>query len=118
MKIDGLKLVMLASRDLDASVAFYRDRLGLPLASRFENFAFFDCGGVTLALSGTLAQGASSPGTATEIVFGVPSVGAAYDEQRAAGTAFINEPRLVNPNAWAVNLRDPDGHLLSFYGDA
>lgn len=118
MQTNGLKFVMLASRDVDGSVTFYRDRLKLPLTSRFEEFAFFGCGEVTLALSGALARGEAASGTATEIVFGVPSVREAYDELRADGIAFINEPRMVNANAWAVNLLDPDGHLLSFYGDA
>jgi catechol 2,3-dioxygenase-like lactoylglutathione lyase family enzyme len=118
MQIDGLKFVMLASRDVEGSVAFYRDRLKLPLTARFEDFAFFGCGAVTLALSGALARGEPASGTATEIVFGVPSVRGTYDELRTDGVTFINEPRMVNANAWAVNLRDPDGHLLSFYGDA
>ncbi|HTA38631.1 MAG TPA: VOC family protein [Candidatus Acidoferrales bacterium] len=117
MQIDGLRFVMLASEDIERSVAFYRDRLCLPLTARFEDFAFFDCDGTTLALSGALARGTPKSGTASEIVFGVPSVTAAFDELRAAGIDFANEPRAVNGNAWAVNLHDPDGHLLSFYGN-
>ncbi len=108
---------MLASAGLERSVEFYRDRLGLSLTVRFEDFAFFDCDGITLALSGQLARGAPESGTATEIVFGVPSVKAAFDELRTSGVEFVNTPRPVNDEAWAVNLRDPDGHLLSFYGD-
>jgi catechol 2,3-dioxygenase-like lactoylglutathione lyase family enzyme len=92
MKISGIRFIMIASTDLAASVAFYRDTLQLPLAARFENFAFFDDNGVTLALSGDLAQNGFAPGTSSEIVFGVDGVP-------------------------AVNLRDPDGHLLSLYGD-
>ncbi len=117
MNVGGLKFVMLASRDVDRSIGFYRDHLQLPLTSRFEDFAFFDCGGVTLALSGDLARGTPQSGTAVEIVFAVPSVRAAYDELRGAGLEFVNEPRPVNDRAWAVNINDPDGHLLSFYGD-
>jgi catechol 2,3-dioxygenase-like lactoylglutathione lyase family enzyme len=117
MQIDALRFVMLASEDIERSIAFYRDRLRLPLTARFEDFAFFDCYGTTLALSGALARGAPKSGTATEIVFGVPSVKTAFDELRAEGIAFVNEPRAVNAGAWAVNLHDPDGHLLSFYGN-
>lgn len=117
--ITGLKFVMLASKDLDRSVAFYRNRLNLPLTARFDDFAFFDCDGVTLALSGELAKGRPEvAGTSSEVVFGVPSVKSAFEELRGTGVEFINEPRAVNEAAWAVNFRDPDGHLLSFYGDA
>jgi len=98
-------------------VGFYRDRLGLPLTARFEDFAFFDCGGVTLALSGDLARGTPQSGTAVEVVFGVRSVRAAYDELRVAGLEFVNAPRPVTDGAWAVNFNDPDGHLLSLYGN-
>jgi predicted enzyme related to lactoylglutathione lyase len=118
MQIDGLKFVILASADVDRSVAFYRDRLNLTLTARFAEFAFFDCGGVTLALSGELARGSPESGHATEIVFGVPSVTAAFDDLSANGIEFVNEPRSVNGPSWAVNLVDPDGHLLSLYGNA
>jgi|ERR1700729_2881250 catechol 2,3-dioxygenase-like lactoylglutathione lyase family enzyme len=118
MEIQGVRFVMLASAELDRSIAFYRDRLGLPLTARFEDFAFFDCYGIVLALSGQLARGRPESGTATEIVFGVPSVKDAFDELRASGVEFINAPRAVNDEAWAVNLNDPDGHLLSLYGRA
>jgi predicted enzyme related to lactoylglutathione lyase len=117
MEISGLKFVMLASNDVDRSVAFYRDQLNLPLTRRFEDFAFFDCERVTLVLSGQLAKRAPGNTTSTEVVFGVASVKAAFDELRASGVAFINEPRAVNDLAWAVNLSDPDGHLLSLYGN-
>ncbi len=117
MQIDALKFVMLASRDVKQSVGFYRDRLGLPLTSQFEDFAFFDCGSLTLVLSGDLGRGTPQSGTAVEIVFSVPSVRAAYDELRVAGLEFVNAPRPVTDGGWAATFNDPDGHLLSFYGD-
>ena len=118
MEIRGLKFVMLASADVERSVAFYRDRLNLSLSARFDDFAFFDCGGVTLALSGELAKGKPEHGTSSELVLGVDSVTAAFEELRASGIEFLNEPRAVNGRDWAVNFTDPDGHLLSFYGHA
>ena len=38
--------------DLDKSLEFYRDRLGLPVAFAAGEFAFLDAGGTTLALRG------------------------------------------------------------------
>jgi hypothetical protein len=38
---------MLGVRDIDASVAFYTDRLGLTPCGHFEDFAFFDAHGTT-----------------------------------------------------------------------
>ena len=41
------------------------------------------------------------------------SVATVVSEPGAANEPRVaNEPRMVNANAWAVNLRDPDGHLL------
>jgi catechol 2,3-dioxygenase-like lactoylglutathione lyase family enzyme len=117
VKIDGLQYVMLASRDIDRSIRFYRDDLGLPLAQQFEGFAFFSCGNTTLVLSSALRDRLHEDGSyPSEVVLGVSSVEAAHDELRACGIPSINAPRQVNAEAWAVTCADPDGHLLSFYG--
>jgi len=117
VKIEGLQYVMLASGDLERSIRFYRDDLGLPLEQRFEGFAFFGCGNATLVLSSALRdrlrEGESYP---SEVVLGVPSVAEAHEDLRARGVPFVNAPRQVNEQAWAANCIDPDGHLLSFYG--
>lgn len=113
MKIDSLKYVMLASSNVERSIEFYRDSLGLALVAHFGNFAFLDCDNVQLVLH---EERESIGGDGSEIVFGVSSVGEAFRDLGNAGVAFLNEPRQVNAEAWAVNFRDPDGHLLSFYG--
>lgn len=106
----GLSFVMLGSSDVEKAAEFYRDRLGLTEVTRFENFVFLDAGGVTLAITGELADGRS------EFVFGVDSVADAYEQFRGSGIQFINEPRAVNASNWAVNFQDPAGRSLSFYG--
>lgn len=107
-------LTMLGSSDLERSVRFYTGVLGLRESGRFGGFVFFDTGATTLAVTQEFAPPA--PGDRShECVFGVRSVGRAYDELRER-IAFVNEPRPVNAQAWAVNFRDPDGHQLSFYG--
>jgi catechol 2,3-dioxygenase-like lactoylglutathione lyase family enzyme len=108
MIVEGLRYVMLGCSDLDASVAFYRDTLGLVLISRFEDFAFFETGEAKLALSGELGR--------AEFVLGAKSVVEAHRVLSGRGVKFINEPRQVNEANWAANFRDPGGHLLSIYG--
>lgn len=114
MQIEKLAFVMLAVKDVERGAAFYRDVLGLPLAARFEEFAIFDTGETRLALTSELATGDAGPGW-HECVFGVASVAQAYDALKGR-IEFINEPRQLNDANWGVNFRDPDGHLLSFYG--
>ncbi|HEY6484995.1 MAG TPA: VOC family protein [Candidatus Cybelea sp.] len=107
-------LTMLGSSDLERSVRFYTEVLGLRESGRFGGFVFFDTGATTLAVTQEFT--APAPGDHShECVFGVPSVGKAYDALRER-IAFVNEPRPVNAQAWAVNFQDPDGHHLSFYG--
>lgn len=115
MQLESLRFVMLGASDVERSVAFYRDTLGLPMTGRFEGFAFFNTGETTLALSAELGQRAAAFANA-ELVFGARSVTGAYARLREAGVEFLNEPRQVNDANWAVNFMDPDGHLLSVYG--
>jgi catechol 2,3-dioxygenase-like lactoylglutathione lyase family enzyme len=115
-RLAKISLVMLGITDVDKSLAFYRDRLGLKLSAQFEGFAFFDAGGVTLALSRGLAQATGKGAGATEVVFSVEHVRAAYDALRNQGVEFSNEPHTVSPGNWVANFRDPDGHLLSIFG--
>jgi catechol 2,3-dioxygenase-like lactoylglutathione lyase family enzyme len=116
MKIKNLSYVMVGTADVERSVEFYRDVLGLQLQARFEDFAFLDTGSTTLALSGELwRRRAATEREPFELVFAVDSVGAAY-ESLIGRITFVNEPRQVNEANWAVNFSDPDGHPLSLYG--
>lgn len=115
MLTKGLAFVMLGAVDVERAVGFYCDDLGLPVQSRFDGFAFLHAGTVTLALSQDLARRASEPREGIELVFAVDSVTAAYRTLKDS-IAFVNEPRPVNAENWAVNFNDPDGHALSLYG--
>ena len=108
--------VMLGVSDIERSVTFYRDQLGFALQNRFESFAFFDGGTITLALSGDIWNHAGKAAGAMQVVLGVDNVKESYAALKAKGVEFLNEPRNVNGREWAANFRDPDGHLLSIFG--
>ncbi len=117
MTTSGLAFVMLGSTDVDRSAKFYVEQVGLQVVQRFEGFAFMNAGGTTIVLTSDLGGRISNRTTfASELVFSVPSVRAAYQELRNAGVTLVNEPRAVNAGSWAVTCTDPDGHLISFYG--
>ena len=107
---------MLGVRNLGNAVAFYRDRLGMALKGQTEAFAFLDAGPVTLALSEGLAKASPQVAGATELVLNVEHVRESYKELQARGVDFLNEPRVVTGTSFAVNFKDPDGHLLSLFG--
>ncbi len=118
-RLSNVAVVILGVTDLPKSVAFYRDVLGLEAQGEIPgDFAFFNAGGVTLALSKAHADPKVSPHLvgASEVVFGVDDVSAAYEALRVRGVGFAREPRPVAGPNWAANFTDPDGHRLSLFG--
>ena len=123
-----VSLITLAVDDLERSLRFYRDGLGLPtrgiVGTEFENGAvvFLDLqAGVKLALwprtslaaDSGLPVGAASP---TELSLGhnVASrdeVDAVMAEARAAGGAIVKEAHDTFWGGYAGYFQDPDGHL-------
>ena len=111
-----VSMIMLGVRDLDKSVSFYRDRLGIDVRQRIPGFAFLDSGALTIVLSEPLAKNVSPLAGATEVIFSVNDVRASYEALKAQGVEFSQEPRNVSGPMWAANFRDPDGHLLTLFG--
>ncbi len=116
--MENLKIshVMLGVESTARALSFYHDILGLAIQGEHPGFAFLDAGGFTLALSEGLAKASETQVGATELVFGVEDVTAAYDALRSDGVTFINEPRAVAGPMFAANFTDPDGHRLSIFG--
>jgi catechol 2,3-dioxygenase-like lactoylglutathione lyase family enzyme len=108
--------VALSVSDIDRSVAFYRDKLGLPfLFAAGPRLAFLDLGGVRLMLS--LPEGDLAPGGSTVLYLKVPDIITAYGEMRTRGVEFVDEPHLIaampDHDLWMTFFRDPDRHTLA-----
>jgi catechol 2,3-dioxygenase-like lactoylglutathione lyase family enzyme len=116
--VTGIGNIIIAVADMERSLAFYRDAIGLPVRFANPEFAFLQAGGVTLCLRHAPRAGQAPPGgdTRVEIVFDVREIHAAHDELKARGVVFRVEPRVVTGNLWATDFRDPDGHVLSIFG--
>lgn len=108
--------IMLGVSDLERSLAFYRDRLGLTVQNQLPGFAFLEAGPLVLALSKDIWTHMGKAPGAMQVVFGVENVKASHAALKEKGVEFMNEPRDVNGREWAANFRDPDGHLLSIFG--
>lgn len=111
--------VILRVADLKRSMAFFGETLGLPLKFNFENFAFYAAGGIDLVLNES--KSAKEFGAdLTEITFECEDIQTTYAGLRTRGVAFAREPRVVTGDAthdlYAVDFRDPDGHVLSLTG--
>jgi len=115
----GLKvsIVMLGVADVERSISFFANKVGLASAGRVEDLAFFDAGPIRLCLSRGLASARRSEGKeAVEIVFGVASVRQSHERLRSKGVAFLSEPHTVDGTNHVANFEDPDGHLFSLFG--
>lgn len=114
--LSKIGIIMLGVTDMEQSLAFYRDRLGLKVAGQSPGFAFLNAGSVTLALSEALTRALGDKPGPVEVVFSVDHVRGAYEQLRARGIEFPLEPRPVNGPMWAANFTDPAGHALSIFG--
>lgn len=114
--LNSIQYFLLGVADLERTVSFYRDTLGLTLSFSAGGFAVFDCGGIRLGFSTELPKALSRGAGASEVSFGVASVRAAHAALASKGVTFTHEPRpLFGPN-WGAHFRDPDDHVLSILG--
>ncbi|MET0619789.1 MAG: VOC family protein [Thermoanaerobaculia bacterium] len=118
MPTTGMKIgmLMLGVTDMNRSVAFYRDCVGLPVQFGNDEVTFLDGGGVTLVLQVRKELPPPDGGNRTEIVLPVEDIDEAHRTLRDRGAAFRVEPRLVTGDRLAADFRDPDGHVLSIFG--
>jgi methylmalonyl-CoA/ethylmalonyl-CoA epimerase len=105
--------------DLDRAIAFYRDKLGLPLLFTAGKLAFFDCGGVRLMLSPPEKPEFDHPSSI--LYFSVPDIMAAHREMLAGGAHVEDEPHLVakmpTHDLWMVFFRDSEHNLLGLMSE-
>jgi lactoylglutathione lyase len=114
-----LSVVMIYVSDMDRSVAFYRDTLGLPLRFQSPFWSEFATETVTLALHGgahPAEQPAPAPPPAGTIGTGwsVDDLDAVAKMLKERGVQFVMEPKdLVDEGIRLAVFLDPDGCPLS-----
>ena len=106
--------------DLDRSVGYYRDTLGLPfLFTAPPQMSFFQAGTVRLLV------GVPEPGQARHrgsvVYFRVPDIHAVHRTLSGRGVRFGGEPQLVHRTAtselWLAEFHDPDGNPLALMSE-
>ena len=98
--------------DIAASVAFYRDALGLPHLFTFGELAFFDCGGTRLYLQ----QGETKPESI--LYFRVGDIHAAAKALEDKGVDIVSAPHLIHRHQdgteeWMAFFNDLEGRPLA-----
>ena len=117
MKIGKISQIAIPVLNLETSMAFYGEALGLPLLFRADpGMAFFDIEGLRLMLS--KAEEVSPIGPSGPILyFSTPDIAAAWKDLTAAGAELVREPQITHKTddteLWLAFFKDPDGHTLA-----
>lgn len=113
MALGALGQIHVSVTDLDRSVAYYRDVLGIPLLWTFPGMAFFASGEVRLYLAVPDKPEFRSKNL---MYFWVADIDAEYARLTAAGVSFMDKPHVVHRDGtmelWMAAFTDPDGHIL------
>ena len=122
--MDQLGYVILFVRDLERSVAFYRDVIGLPFKLQGDGYVEFATQGARFGLydrnrlgelTGQRTDPPDHPGG--EVVFLVEDVDAEAERLREAGATILRGPV---DRAWGhrtLHLLDPDGFVVELAGE-
>lgn len=108
-------------KDLDRSVAFYRDVLGLPLRERVRvregmEIAFLPCGESEVELICTQGD-FPRDGITNHLAFATADIAGDLARLAAAGVELLDrEPRYIPPlRAYVAFCRGPDGEKLELF---
>jgi lactoylglutathione lyase len=117
-----LDYTMVVVSDMDRSVEFYRDRLGIPLKFQSSDWTEFQTGTTTLALHGGGVAPTAAPASdptkqagSCSIGFNVEDVDKSYEELKAKGIRFVMPP--TQREGEGIKLAvciDPDGLPIAF----
>ena len=114
--IEAIGQIALTVHDVQRSVAFYRDALGLRfLFAPSPTLAFLMIGDVRLMLSAP--EGGLTPAGGSVLYLRVADIDAEYAALSARAVTFVDAPHLVarmpDHELWMCFFRDPDDHLLA-----
>lgn len=111
--------VILYVADLEASISFYRDVVGLPFKFAESGYAEFATEGTKFSLferanvPGLIGREAT-PGGGAEVAFFVDDPDAEAERLRGLGIEILSGPIDRPWNQRTLHFADPDGHVVEF----
>ncbi len=126
MQVEVLDYVVLIVADLDRSLSFYADTLGLRLRHRAEKYAQMEAGTTRLslytrdAMEETLGAVLDTPSLSApsfELGFKVSDCDTAFAELVDAGARSVARPTTRPWGQRTAYVRDPDGNLIELAQD-
>jgi lactoylglutathione lyase len=98
--------------NMERSVRFHRDQLGLKLRFESPHWSEFETGTTTLALH---IASPEHPAGSCQLGFRVPDIGSFYSEKARTGIEFTSPPTLLHGQKLA-KFKDVDGAECSLSG--
>jgi catechol 2,3-dioxygenase-like lactoylglutathione lyase family enzyme len=100
-------------RNIEQSIDWYKNKLGLTHLYTYGKLSFFDCGGTRLYL-----QENAEPSSESVLYLRVPDINAAYDELQQRGIVFTSAPHLIHRHddgieEWMAFFDDLEGRTLA-----
>jgi catechol 2,3-dioxygenase-like lactoylglutathione lyase family enzyme len=112
--LSGISQVSMRALDLERSVAFYTDILGLDLLSKHDGMAFILAGSVRIMLAVPESAELNHPGSV--LYFGTEDIDADCAALEALGVEIIRGPFVVHEEDrhefWLAFFRDSEGNTL------
>jgi methylmalonyl-CoA/ethylmalonyl-CoA epimerase len=110
--LDRIAQIGIMVKDLDAGVAFYRDKLGVKHLFTAPGMAFFDVGGIRLMLGQATPE---YPAT-TFLYYKVDDIDTASATLKARGVTQVEAPELAHRASgmelWLAQFQDMDMNVV------
>ncbi len=112
MTFNKVGAVILLVSNMEKSIKFYRDTLGIPLKSKSKEWTEFVKDGTVIALHPAKKKSMLGSGTGMLVGFMVSDMDAVVKELKSKRVKFFKTPREESFGKHAI-IEDPDGHLIS-----
>jgi catechol 2,3-dioxygenase-like lactoylglutathione lyase family enzyme len=112
--IGTLGMVMVLVSDMERSLAFYRDVLGLPVVEESPAWSELDAGTIHVGLHHVDGEGGLSAGEggSVQLTFYVEDAAAAVARLRDGGADIATEPTQEGFGGIIAVVNDPDGYPI------
>ncbi|WP_433745670.1 VOC family protein [Falsibacillus pallidus] len=111
--------VSIPVHQMEQSIHFYHEVLGLPLLFQAKNMAFLECNGLRLLLS--IPEKEEFDHKSSIVYFQVSDIQKAFEDYRQKGVEFHGDPHLIakidNTETWMAFFQDPDGNIHSLMSE-
>lgn len=120
LAIQAIGQISRTVKDIEQSVTWYRDVLGLTHLYTYDKLAFFELGGVRLFLS-EVADPKQQPEAESIIYFQTNDIKNSHQQLIERGIEFSHAPHKVHSHEdgseeWMAFFNDPEGRPLGLMG--